>query len=403
MSNTTPDGTQLQHWMPKFQRELRKRLVSKAFSEVYTGPDRIITNPYGNDPTGYDGASSTSYSVTDFTLGADEMSVSRRAGAAEHIDNIEQLQTRYDLAQDRSERHSYVTRDKIDQYMLALPVAAGASVQDVDAGYMSSGVSNGTPIASSDSNINDTANAIVERLGIVNGATDKGIFWAISPFELTDVSGFSQSNGYNTADAAIKNGVIDGQPFAGINKLIVTNNLTHTQVLGLATNVTAGDTITVAGVTFTARATPSLPGEFDIGADADATRVILTNAINGSATGQDSATGYFEVSEEDRLKLSRLQISAVDSPSGNTMTVTSRGTLITSETLTDGTDAWATVKRHTIAGVMNSLFLALPTDGGEYEKKAVSGKHGREVTTSQIYNGTIWSRNYEQILDVVMS
>ena len=55
MSNVTPDGTAKQHWMPRFQRELRKRLVAKGFCEVYTGPDRVIHNPYGVDPVGSDG------------------------------------------------------------------------------------------------------------------------------------------------------------------------------------------------------------------------------------------------------------------------------------------------------------------------------------------------------------
>jgi hypothetical protein len=402
MANTTPDGTAKQHWMPKFQRELRKRLVAMGFCEVYTGPDRIIHNPYGLDPVGSDGAASTTYSITDFTLNDNTMTVNRRATVAEHIDNIEQLQVRYDLAQDRAERHSYVVKDKIDQYVFGLPVAAGSSVQDIDAGYISSGVSNGTPITSSSSNIIDVGNAIVERLGLINGATDRGIFWCVSPFELTDMSKYSQGAGFDTADAAIKNGFVEKTPFAGL-KIFVSNNLTHTQVLGLATNPTADDTITINGVTWTFKAIPANPGEIDIGASADATRILLQNAINGSATGQDSATGYFEVSAEDRAKLSKLQISAVDTAGSDILTVTARGTLVTSETLSDGTDAWATVKRHTVAGVMKSLFLALPEDGGEYEKKSVSGKHGRELVTSQIYNGTIWQNDYDQVLDVVMS
>jgi hypothetical protein len=386
--------------MANFQRELRKRLVLKSIAEFYSGPDRVIHNPFGVDPTGYDGASQTSYSVTDFTLGEDTLTINRRAGAAEHIDNIEQLQVRYDLAMDRSQRHAYTVKDKIDQYGLALPVAAGASVQDIDAGYMSSGVSNGTPISSSTSNIDDTANAIIERLGLVNGAMDRGIFWAISPFELTDISGFAQNNGYNVADAAIKNGFVTGTPFAGLD-IVVTNNLTHTQVLGLATKPTAADTITVNGVKFTfVSSLGTTAGNVLIGADADAARANLTAAING---GSGAGSTYVEVSAADRITLSRLQATAVNDNSGDTMTLTTRGTLVTAETLTDGTDAWATVKRHTIAGVKGSIFMAVPEGGGEYEKTAVSGKHGREVTTSQIYNGTIWSRNYDQVLDVVMA
>lgn len=116
MANILADGTSKQHWMPRFQRTLDKTLVAYSIADVYTGSDRIIHNPYGSTPVASDGTAATTYSVTDFTLTDDTLTVNRRATAAEHIDNIEQLQTRYDLAMERADRQAYTVRDTIDQY-----------------------------------------------------------------------------------------------------------------------------------------------------------------------------------------------------------------------------------------------------------------------------------------------
>lgn len=398
MANVIADGTTKQHWMPRFQRALDKVLVSKAVVDFYTGEDRIIHNPYQSTPAGSDGTAATAYTISDFTLTDDTLTVSRRATVAEHIDNIEQLQVRYDLAMARADRHAYVVKDKIDQYMFALPVAF-SGVQDIDAGTVSTGTANGTPFQVTSSTIDELANYIRTSLMLNNSADARGLFWVVTPFEAAALAAYTQNNGFTTADYAIRNGFTT-QNFAGL-EIYVSNNLYHTVTLGLATNVTAGDTITVAGVVFTARATPALPGEFDIGGSADATRVIIANAINGSATGQNSATGYFEVSASDRLKLQRLQVTATDVPASDIMNVVAYGTLIVSEALTDGTDTWTAVARHTIAGVKGTMMLAMPTNGWEFEKKAVSGKHGREVVTSQIYNGTIWQEQKGEIFDVI--
>lgn len=398
MANTLADGTSKQHWMPRFQRTLDKTLVAYSIADVYTGSDRIIHNPYGSTPVASDGTAATTYSVTDFTLTDDTMTVNRRATAAEHIDNIEQLQTRYDLAMERADRQAYTVRDVIDQYILELPVAF-SGVTDITAGDFAG--TPGAPYASSNSVVDDIANFIRTSLMLNNSASERGLFWVVSPYEAADIASFTQNNGFTSSDYAIKNG-FTGQNFVGLD-IIVSNNLYHTATLGLATDVTANDTITVAGVTFTAKATPAAAGEFDISGTADGTRAILANAINGSATGKNSATGYFEVSAADRAKLQRLQVVATNDDSANTLAITANGTLTVAESLTDGTDTWGTVARHTIAGVKGSIMAAIPSDGKEFIKKDVSGKHGKEVVTSQIYNATIWQEQKGEIFDVILS
>ena len=213
-----------------------------------------------------------------------------------------------------------------------------------------------------------------------------------------------QGNGFNVADAAIKNGFVKGTPFAGLD-IYLTNNLTHVTTLGLATDATATDTAYImAGVrkiTFTfVSSIGSTPGNVLRGTNADTTRAALTAAINGSA---GAGTDYVELSAEDRLALSRLQAVAVNDNSANTMALTTKGTITVGETLTDGTDTWTSVARHTIAGIKGAIDLALPSGGYEFDKKAVSGKHGREIVSSTIYNDHIWHELLPEILDVILT
>lgn len=79
------------------------------------------------------------------------------------------------------------------------------------------------------------------------------------------------------------------------------STLSGSTTLDLATNPTAGDYIVLQGVKFTARAVPSLPGEFDIGADADETAANIILAVNG--TGTPGATTYIALDDDDRARL----------------------------------------------------------------------------------------------------
>lgn len=399
MSNTLADGTSKQHWIPEVQDNLHKRLVSKAIATVYTGPDRIVHSNYASEADGSDGTAST-YTVTDYELSDDTLTVNRQAHAAEHIYMIEKLQTRFDLAMERAAEQGQIVADKVDQYVLNLPVST-SGVSDIDAGVMAGGASNGTAYEVTSSTVDDVTNTIREQLLINNARVSKGIDWVVTPRELTDVTAFMQNNGFSVADAAIRNGFV-GEMFNGM-RVFVSNNLTHDCTLSLATNPTAGDTVTINGVTFNFAATlGSTEGTLHIGSTVDATRANFAVALNapGTSIAEATDTGYVAFTGENLKTLKKMQIVAVDTAAADTLKVTAKGTLTVSETLTDGTDAWGNVHRHTIAQVRGSLFLALPTDGMEFDKKPVTGKTGREFATSQVYNGTIWTRPKKEIFDV---
>lgn len=402
MANTIANGATKQMWIPGVQKNLDSMLVADKVAEVTRKNDRIIYNPYNSQVAGADGAASVAYSVTDFTTAADSLTVNRRAVAAEHVDNIEELQASFALTQERMNEHSAIISKKIDQFMLNLPVGnAGIALDDGDfAGTP------GNPKVSSNTAIDDIVNTMYEALAVNNAALERGCYAVLSPYEMTDIKSFMQNNGFGVSDKAIEKGInYRGTTFSGVD-IYVSNNLTNVAVMTTATNPTANDTFTIAGVTWTFKAVPAAAGEIDIGADADATRVLIAAAINNTndyEAGAGSATAYFEVSAADRLILDRLQVSAVDDAAANTTTVTCKGTFSVSETLTAGGDGWSAVRRYVVGGIYGNLYLALPGGGTTFEKKAVSSKHGRELETSQIYNGTIWTKMIPQTATVLVA
>jgi hypothetical protein len=131
-----------------------------------------------------------------------------------------------------------------------------------------------------------------------DGVDADNIIAVVDPFQMNMIGQGALGNTFNVADESYKRGY-KGE-FQNM-KLYVSTNLSATYTFDCATNITADDTITINGVVLTAKAVPSVAGEFDIGASADATVANIILAING--TGTPGATTYIEVSAGDRAKL----------------------------------------------------------------------------------------------------
>lgn len=134
--------------------------------------------------------------------------------------------------------------------------------------------------------------------------------------------------------------------------IIESNNLPYTAVLGLATNPTDGDTVTIAGVTFTFKATlGSTAGNLHIGTAVDDTRANMAVALNApdTAIAEAATTGYVAISDEDVFLLrDKRRITATNDNSADTLTITGYGDIVVAETLTDATDAWASQKQDSL-------------------------------------------------------
>jgi hypothetical protein len=271
---------------------------------------------------------------------------------------------------------------------------------DFDNGDLTTTVSTGTGITLSSTTVPQLVSRAPAKLRS-NNQTLTNLCFVVDSYAASDLTQYLLGKNIDLAGSTYANGYTGTVSSA---EVYVSENLTGEAVLSLATDVTAGDTITVAGVVFTARAVPSIAGEFDISGTADGTRAIIANAINGSATGQNSATGYYEVSAANRAILTNKRIVATNNDTANTLTLVAKGAgrLAVSETLTDGTDAWTKNFIHCYFGKKGAIDVVIQ-DQVDMEMRDEPKQRTTNILADALYGYKTFNDGAQQFLDVLIN
>jgi hypothetical protein len=157
------------------------------------------------------------------------------------------------------------------------------------------------------------------------------LFGVISPEVESIITQYVEARDTAMGDRIGENGFIGS--YYGF-KFYVSNQLTSSASLYMATQPTDADTVTIAGQVFEFKTVLGVtPGQVLIGGSADAARANLAALINAPAT--TTANG---VALTTYLDLFRNQITAVNDNVADTLVVTAKGVgvLDVSETLTAG-------------------------------------------------------------------
>lgn len=405
---STTQSARKKFTMSVAQENLYSGSLANVVCKVDTNKMGTVYNPYTSKPAVANGTvSGATYPVASYKADADSLQVNQRATASEHVDSYDWKSVDFGLLEDRGMNMGKAITQRIDGEVFNVPVGLSGVLQLDDGDF---GGTDGNPKTTSNSNMDDVITGSLVELE-VNNAHSERKFLLVSPYEAKDLKGYLMDTGNNVADEIIRNGIPSkvrsvGTTISGVD-VYVTNNLTQTAVLGLATNPTDGDTITFAGVTYTFVATLSgAAGEVHIASTVDITRANLAEAITGTTFPGDTAeaeatdTGYSALSAEDQYKLAQLGVTATNDNTGNTLTITAKGTFRVAETLTDGTDTWGTPYRYLIMGDYGSISLYLPSKGMDYTEKEVSGKAGVELYMEQFHNETVWTRMRDRVLTI---
>lgn len=182
--------------------------------------------------------------------------------------------------------------------------------------------------------------------------------------------------------------------------LFVSNNLTGTAVLALATNPTANDTVTIQGVTFTfVSSIGSTAGNVLIGANVDATRANLATLINSPTATTSTGVAL----STTNAKVFTARVSAVNDNTADTLTVTFKGAgvLTVSKSLTAGGDTWTTAlqKQHNYLGVKgNPVLVMQKTPSVEYRKEPK--KLGGNILNGVLFGVKTFRDNSYQMVNV---
>ena len=413
MSNVFASDVQKQFFKTGVQDELRDSLPMTFVSEIDTENAEYIVNRYGSDIVAQSTPNSIYRRASGFTYNRDKKSIDEIATATDEILYQELMREGFDVVADRKDKHTFALRTAIHRHAAETTRLGAGSVLDNE--VLAGSTSAGTPITLSTSNPDDVVATVVQILQEQNAYGMENPFVMMTPRQAKFFNVFSMGAGFSTADKALTNSiftvaggtqVIKGANGFGGLDVIVTNELPRSRVMTLTDELDATDTLVINGVTFTVVASPSAAGDVDQGADAEGTIDAFVAAINNSEyalAGVASTSGeYVEVSQANRTILDTAGVRA-RKLTATTFEVSGFTDLTITETGDEMTVGAQTT--HMLAGAYNSTSICLPSKGMRVDEKplaAISGTgiHGYELTSFQMHDAVVWTKNSPKIVDI---
>lgn len=256
--------------------------------------------------------------------------------------------------------------------------------QTFDNGDLATLASDGTPITLSSTTVPQMVARMPAKLKRKNNQVLTNQVMVVDAYAASDIEQYLLGKNIDLAGSVFKNGYTGNVNTA---EMFVSENLTGTAQLNMATQPTATDTVVFNGVTFQFTASLSAAGDLHIGTAVDDTRLNMANALNavGTAIGEATETGYQVISEADQLIFNKLKITAVNSDSDDTITITAKGSgrLTLTETFTDGTDAWSLNAIHGYYGKRGGIDLVIQ-DLKEVDMRKTADRRGTNVFSSYL-------------------
>lgn len=182
----------------------------------------------------------------------------------------------------------------------------------------------------------------------------------------------------------------------------ISNQLTSTAELVLSQDVTANDTVTIAGQVFTfVAAIGTTAGNVLAGINAAASRVNLTALLN--APGTTTSTGV--ALTEDALKLFKSRVVAVNDIPNTKVTVKAKGVgvLDVSETLTHASNIWTASEQlqHNLFGLKGNPYLIIQRMPKVVERP-VQDKTGSNYLNTVLFGVKTFRDNSYAMVDVTI-
>jgi hypothetical protein len=271
--------------------------------------------------------------------------------AAEDVDITESRQTPYDLISHSSTSIRKGLMNAVEQKFLS----------EISNAYHQ--INGGTALAVSSVNILDILEEAEGKLGAFDAMYETSMRAAVfGPRTVAKLRRAKSDRETRLGDSVLENGVVG--PWQGWT-VVQNNNLPWSATLGLATQPTDGDTVSISGVTFTFKTSlGSTAGNVLIGISAATARANLEAAVEGNS---GAGTTYVDIGIRDRFLLTRKR--AIATTSAASMAFTGYGDISVSETLTDATDGWSAQQQKSVFMIRGAIDMVLQFMDVEIEKK----------------------------------
>lgn len=343
-----------QHWELALQRNLEKHLVAMDLATMKVIADGTVLNiPRMAFQSVGSYTKYTNVTIGSLTTANDTLTIDTTSMITFPMDKIDVGDNYINVIPKATANAGYKLRQQIDGNFLA-QYSNASNIYNVNG---LNGAAGAPVVLATGASQNISAVFGDSQAKLINdGADINNICLVVDSFVLNTINTLGLENGYQVADEAYLTKAQRGYKgqFLGMDVYLATD-LSCSVVLDMATQPTAGDTISILGQTFTA-ASPigTTAGNFLIGADVDATRVNLAAAIN--AAGTTTAT---HVAVTDPSKFLNF-VSATDSPSGDTLTIVSKtGRMFPSSVMTNASNDFQAETIHCIMMEKGSIWMAL--------------------------------------------
>lgn len=217
-----------EEWVTKMQERLAHPTNWKEICNVDYTDNRVLHNPYmSTTPTAASHARGTAMTIQTFVLTDESRTINQSRIVPMYKDWADWAQCGFDDQMNMAALQADLLNEYLETDMLANH-AMWTNLTNADIG----GAAGNITVAAN--NIDDIIRAIKTKTRTANGhnlASRFGYFacWRPADFELLE--GFVQANGFSSADSALKEGVVPGLRYMGVDHY-VSNDHTSGHLMG---------------------------------------------------------------------------------------------------------------------------------------------------------------------------
>lgn len=409
MANSLNNTSFQQFWARRMQLKNNKAsvypaIVSMEAQNVLKQGD-TFHKPYRSVVQAQAYTRGTAVTIQDLTNTDETLVVSTAEVVPFYIDDLDALQSNFKFINEYADDAAVKLSNFIDADVLAEYANATSTIDD---GSLSGTSGNGISLGVG--NIQAVFAAAQARLGRYNVVANhngklgnSGLFAVISPDVQQVLVNYLSGKNSNLGDTTGLNGHIGN--YYGFD-LFVSNNLTWTATLALATQPTNNDTLTLKTVDETGAAVTttitfvtsigSTAGNVLIGASAATANTNLAGLLN--APGTTSST-QVALSATNQAALTHLTATA----GSTSTTIVGKGSsfFVASSSLTATADGWTAAKQvqHCLFGVKGATDLVIQKKPN-VEIKEVPDKLGKNVLPWTLYGLKTFQNSKVKLIDV---
>lgn len=206
----------------KLQERLSAPTVWKEVLDVKYTDSGILRNPYLTDSTVGTGTRGTGYTSTAVATTDETVSITDYVYSAQHIDDADLAQKTFSDFMEIADNMGTMLNEKVETMMLL----EHAQWTNFDNASIGGAAGNITVAVSNIKSIIAAMKREIREAGGAEVAARNGMFiqWREADFELVEL--LASSEGFNTADDALQNGIKQGFKYLGVEHYSTSKNVT---------------------------------------------------------------------------------------------------------------------------------------------------------------------------------